>query len=420
MIREAQNIVCLSTIDWDFVWQGHQEIMSTLAREGHRVLFIENTGVRNVTLQDLPRLRNRLLNWRSGTRGIRKVMDNVYVYAPLVLPFPYSSVAQAVNRGLMHWTLRSWIASMRFDSPIIWTWLPTALTLELIRTLDAQLVVYYCCDDFQASSSGSRRIRETEDVLLRKADLVFAHSKAIFDRCRRFTDQVHVFQYGFNRDIFMRSQGPMPADLALIAHPIIGYIGGVHKHVDQVLLEKVVTAHPDKSLVLVGPLQTEADRLAKQPNVHFLGQKPYEELPAYIRQFDVCVIPYELNEYTRSVYPTKLNEYLIMGKPVVSTKLSEVEYFNQCHQGIVAVAEGREAFVRRIGEELRAGSPDDGRAMGGREVRRCSDATYGLDSVVGAGSGRGDSQSELRRGPPPRPGDADPSDLCRRGPRKAG
>lgn len=352
MLREPQNIVCISTIDWDFVWQGHQEIMSTLAREGHRVLFIENTGVRSITLKDVPRLKHRLMNWRKGIKGIRKVMDNVYVYAPLVLPFPYSKLARPINKALMHWTLRSWTKSMRFDSPIVWTWLPTALTLELIRTLNAQLVVYYCCDDFQASSVGSRRIRETEDILLRKADLVFAHSKAIFDRCRRFTDQVHVFQYGFNRDIFTRDQEPIPADLTPVPHPIIGYVGGVHKHVDQVLLEKVAAAHPDKALVLVGPLQTGTDHLAKQPNVHFLGQKKYEDIPAYIRQFDVCVIPYELNEYTRSVYPTKLNEYLIMGKPVVSTKLPEVEYFNQCHQGVVAVADGPDAFVRLIGEEL--------------------------------------------------------------------
>ncbi len=88
MLRDIHNIICISTIDWDFVWQGHQEIMSTLAREGHRVLFIENTGVRSVTLKDLPRLRHRLLNWRRGIKGVRKVMDNVYVYAPLVLRFP--------------------------------------------------------------------------------------------------------------------------------------------------------------------------------------------------------------------------------------------------------------------------------------------------------------------------------------------
>jgi len=352
MKPNTQNVVCISTIDWDFIWQGHQEIMSALARQGNRVLFIENTGVRSVTLKDLPRLRHRLLNWRKGVRGIRKVMDNVYVYAPLVLPFPYSRAARAINKMLMYWTLRSWTRTMRFENPIIWTWLPTALALELIRVLNAQLVVYYCCDDFQATSSGSRRIRETENVLLRKADLVFAHSKALFDRCSRLTDQVHVFQYGFNREIFAHADHCPPADLVCIKGPILGYVGGIHKVVDVELVEKVALAHSDKSLVFVGPLQIDVGRLARLPNVHFLGQKNYEELPTYIRHFDVCLIPYVLNEYTRSVYPTKLNEYLILGKPVVSTRLPEIEYFNQCHQGVVALAGGPEEFVLLIGEEL--------------------------------------------------------------------
>jgi uncharacterized SAM-binding protein YcdF (DUF218 family) len=226
------------------------------------------------------------------------------------------------------------------------------LALDLIRVLDGQLVLYYCCDDFQASSTGSRCVRETENVLIRAADLVFAHSKAIFDRCSRLTDQVHIFQYGFNRDVFARAGEQPPADLAPIPRPILGYVGGVHQQVDQELLERVAMAHADKSLVLVGPLQVDVTRLQQLPNVYFLGQKKYEDLPAYIKHFDLGVVPYALNEYTRSVYPNKLNEYLIMGKPVVCTKLPEVEYFNQRHQGIVALAGDRDEFARLVGEEL--------------------------------------------------------------------
>ncbi|MBM4134768.1 MAG: glycosyltransferase family 1 protein, partial [Nitrospira sp.] len=108
MSEPKDDIVCISTIDWDFVWQGHQEIMSTFARAGHRVLFIENTGVRRPTLKDLPRIRKRIANWRAGIYGIRRLMDNLYVYSPLVLPFPYSRVARFINRLIMVMTLRSW------------------------------------------------------------------------------------------------------------------------------------------------------------------------------------------------------------------------------------------------------------------------------------------------------------------------
>jgi len=97
----GQDILCLSSIDWDFIWQGHQQIMSTLAREGNRVLFIENTGVRAPGLRDLSRLRHRLQNWRRSTRGFRKERENLFLYSPLILPFPYFRLARWVNRALL-------------------------------------------------------------------------------------------------------------------------------------------------------------------------------------------------------------------------------------------------------------------------------------------------------------------------------
>lgn len=356
MLSGSRNIICISTIDWDFVWQGHQEIMSTLAAQGHRVLFIENTGVRRVTIKDLPRIKRRLMNWREGVKGIRRVAENLYVYAPLVLPFPYSRLARAVNKLVMAFVLKRWAKTMHFESPIVWTWLPTALAMEVIRLVGAQLVIYYCCDNFQASSPGSSRIRETEDTLIRTADLVFAHSKSLFDRCSQLTDQVHIFQYGFNRQVFAQAREEPPADLAAIRRPILGYIGGIHKIIDFGLLESIAAAHPDKSLVLVGPLQTDVGRLAGFQNVHFLGQKRYEELPTYIKHFDLCLIPYLLNDYSRNVYPNKLNEYLIMGKPVISTPLPEVIYFNQSHHGIVSIPEDRKAFLVQVDLELQQDS----------------------------------------------------------------
>src|SRR3990172_2252811 len=104
-----ENIICISSIDWDFIWQGHQEIMATFARQGHRVLFIENTGVRPPRLRDLPRLTHRIRNWWRGVKGFRKERENLFVYSPIILPFPYSRVARWVNRGLLLRALQRWI-----------------------------------------------------------------------------------------------------------------------------------------------------------------------------------------------------------------------------------------------------------------------------------------------------------------------
>src|SRR5438128_11818729 len=111
----GEDIICISSIDWDFVWQGHQEIMSALAAAGTRVLFVENTGVRAPRLPDLPRLRRRIVNWWRSTRGFHQERERLYVYSPLILPFPYSRLARFVNRLLLVRSLRRWMEAARFQ-----------------------------------------------------------------------------------------------------------------------------------------------------------------------------------------------------------------------------------------------------------------------------------------------------------------
>ena len=100
-----KNIICISSIDWDFIWQGHQEIMATFAKNGNRVLFIENTGVRTPRIKDIPRVKSRIKNWFKGVKGIRQEMENLYIFSPLVIPFPYLRVARFINRRLILYIL---------------------------------------------------------------------------------------------------------------------------------------------------------------------------------------------------------------------------------------------------------------------------------------------------------------------------
>ena len=151
-------MLCISSIDWDFIWQGHQEIMSTLAAQGHRVLFLENTGVRSPKLRDLPRLRQRIRNWWRSTRGFREERPNLFVYSPIVLPLPYSRIARWINRVLMMQSLRRWMRAVGFSRPVVWTFLPTPLAHELIDHLDPSLTIYYCIDDLASSSPEARSI----------------------------------------------------------------------------------------------------------------------------------------------------------------------------------------------------------------------------------------------------------------------
>jgi uncharacterized SAM-binding protein YcdF (DUF218 family)/glycosyltransferase involved in cell wall biosynthesis len=345
------DILCISSIDWDFIWQGHQEIMSTLAAEGHRVVFLENTGVRAPKVRDLPRVRQRIRNWWRGTKGFREERPNLFVYSPLVLPFPYSRVARWINRFLLMRSLRRWMRATGFYRPIAWTFLPTPLALDLLREIDPQLTIYYCIDDLASSSLAARRIVPSEQRLFREADLVFVTSEALRRRAAMFSSRVHLFPFGVSFERFDQVRGhdePPPDDLASLPRPIVGYVGGLHQWVDQELIAATASQMPEASFAIIGPLQTDVSTLERCSNVKLFGQRPHPELPRYVKGFDVGIVPYKLTDYTANVYPTKLNEYLVMGIPVVATDLAEIRRFNAEHGGIVAVAADANGFASAV------------------------------------------------------------------------
>jgi len=369
----GQDIICFSSIDWDFNWQGHQEIMSTLAGNGNRVLFVENTGVRVPGLRDLPRLRTRLRKWLESTKGFRKERTNLFVYSPLILPFPYSKIACRINRGMMLRALKHWMRATGFRPSIVWTFLPTPIVHELIDKLNPELTVYYCIDDLASSSPYAKRITRSETKMFREADLVFVTSEKLRERAARFSNRVHLYPFGVDFEKFEKvrsASDDIPADLRALPRPVIGYVGGIHQWVDQQMLLGVAARMPHASFVLVGPPQTDISRLSQHSNIHLLSARPHAEMPQYIKGFDVGVIAYRLSEYTAHVYPTKLNEYLAMGIPVVATDLPEVRRFNAGHGDIVAVAHNTEEFAVAIRAALENSDSD---AVARRiEVARCN------------------------------------------------
>jgi len=351
MTGRLPDVLCVSSIDWDFIWQGHQEIMSRMAARGHRVLFVENTGVRAPKMRDLPRVRQRIRNWWRGTKGFRVERPNLFIYSPLLLPLPYFWLARWINRTLLARALRRWMEAVGFSRPIVWTFLPTPLALDVIRAVDPQVTIYYCIDDLASSSAGARKIVGSEERLFRQADLVFVTSEKLRERAARHSERVHLFPFGVNLERFdavrVGSDEP-PADLERLKRPVVGYVGGIHQWVDQALVAAVARALPEMSFALVGPVQTDVTALETCSNVTLFGQRAHPDLPKYVKQFDVGIVPYLLTDYTANVYPTKLNEYLVMGIPVVATDLPEIRRFNRDHGDVVDVAATAEAFAAAI------------------------------------------------------------------------
>ena len=334
--------------------------MYTFARNGNRVLFIENTGVRTLNFQDLPRLKKRIVNWFKSVKGFRQEMDNLYVFSPLFLPFPYSRVAQSINRLLFLNTLKKWLDITKFSSPIIWTFLPTETALHIMKNIEHKLIVYYCIADFAQLASNPKKLGKTEERLLRICDIVFAQGEDIKNRCLPYNRNVHIFPFGINIENFLsfsHKDPHIPEDIRNITSPRLGYIGGIHKHIDFDLVKTLAKRNPSWSFVFVGPIQTDISAIQRIKNIYFLGKKDFSDLPAYINSFDVCLIPYILSGYTKTVYPTKINEYFVMKKPVVSTPLPEVIRVNKQNGPLVYIGVNHKDFEQRVNEALQENDP---------------------------------------------------------------
>jgi glycosyltransferase involved in cell wall biosynthesis len=368
----GHDIIYISSIEWSFLWQPHQEIARRLARAGNRVLYIENTGVRSPGLADAGRVLSRLKSWIGSlkSQGVREVAPRLFVVSPLVLPPFGSKSRKLINRHVLLPLIRRAARRLKMRDVLVWSYLPTDTVLDLIDLMQTKrsATIYYCMADFPQLTPDSQHILESERALVQRSDVVFANCAKIANRLSKWAKRVDIFPPGVNLEAFPPASAEdvhaISEDLSALAQlpkPIVGYIGGLHRHVDFDLLAEAAKARPNWSWVLVGPLQASVDKLQGHANIHLVGAKPHEELAAYVRNFDVCIVPYLQSAYTETVVPVKINEYLAAGKPVVSTELPTVKEFNEQHHILITAENGRDAFLAGIEEALQ--QPNDAQVV---------------------------------------------------------
>jgi len=393
-----RDIIFISSIEWDFLWQAPQEIALRLAQNGNRVLYIENTGVRAPGLRDAGRVVRRVKRRADGigSGGLREVAPGLHVYPPVVMPPFGPRWRRDINRHFLLPAVRRAAHRLGMRDPLIWTYLPTDTAADLIQLLRSPRggVVYYCAADFSQLTPHVRQLRRSEREVIERSDVVFTICHDLAVHCARWSDSVHVFPYGVNLDAFpleahdemndaaaptvngehrnVLRPRPEMQQLKSLSSPVIGYVGGLHRHVDVKMLEEMARARPLWSWVFVGSLDTPLGKLAELPNVYLFGQRAHPELADYIRQFDVCLVPYVKSTYTDTVVPVKINEYLAMGKPVVSTDIPTVCHFNTRHQVLITAPAQTPTFLRAIEGALNS-PPDPSEIKRRREVAALGD-----------------------------------------------
>ncbi|MCH8617287.1 glycosyltransferase [Sphingomonas sp. SM33] len=228
------------------------------------------------------------------------------------------------------------------------TWYYTPMMLPFSRHLDASAVIYDCMDELSKFRFAPERLLDLEQELIDRADLVFTGGASLYEAKKSRHSSVHCFPSSVDRAHFAkaRKELPQPADQAELKHPRLGFYGVIDERFDIDLLREMADLRPEWSFVMVGPVvKIGEDELPRAANIHYVGGKTYEQLPAYLSGWDVALMPFAMNESTQFISPTKTPEYLSGGKPVVSTPVRDVVRSYGHLQG-VHIAHDADGFVR--------------------------------------------------------------------------
>jgi glycosyltransferase involved in cell wall biosynthesis len=357
-VLEGRDIVCLGFGEWDAeLWTNQQHLMSRLA-SSNRVLFLESLGLRQPRLagRDLRRMARRVQRAAAGPRAVA----GLHVQSPLVIPIHGRPRVRALNARLLRAQVGRAARSLGLEQPVLWSYVPQADWL--VETLQPSAIVYHCVDDIAAQKGvAAAAFRGFEAHFAARADLVLASAPALAERMRTLNDHVFYAPNVADTERFATAleQGPTDEALAALPRPRIVFTGAVvATKLDLELLEGVARARPGWSIALVGPIGagdplTDISALERLPNVHLLGARPYAKLPEVLRGADVALVPYAINDLTRSVFPMKVYEYLAAGLPVVTTPLPALN----ATTGVIVAADGP-ATVEAVERALAQDGPE--------------------------------------------------------------
>ncbi|HUS20172.1 MAG TPA: glycosyltransferase family 1 protein [Terriglobales bacterium] len=337
-VLAGMDVICLSHLRWNFVFQRPQQILSRRTRQG-RVFFFEEP-----ILDDCASARLQLTASPEG----------VIVAVPHI---PRESTPQMVDI-LQRELLNNLIAQQNIKPFVLWVYTPMAISFA--RHLEPAAVVYDCMDELSAFRGAPPILRERETQLFRWADVVFTGGRSLYEAKRGNHPNVQAFPSSIDVPHFAQARlaQPEPADLADIPRPRLGFIGVVDERFDTELLRALAEAKPEWHFVIVGPVVKidEAD-LPRAANIHYLGGKSYAELPAYLSGWEVALLLFAHNDSTRYISPTKTPEYLAAGRPVVSTSIRDVvRPYGEME--LVHIADEPQEFVAAIEKALVQGRGD--------------------------------------------------------------
>jgi glycosyltransferase involved in cell wall biosynthesis len=332
VIDNKMKLVCFSHLRWKFVYQRPQHLLSRFAKK-YAVYYIEeyiytdeadgysvNITDENVTIIT-PHLKNNQTSHQSEAYRIENILKVVF------------------EEQVIH-------------CYIFWYYTPMALAFT--ANFNPLTIVYDCMDELSAFKFAPPELKLLEQQLFQKAAIVFTGGNSLYEAKKNQHRNIYSSPSSIDKAHFktVRENSKNADGQENIPHPRLGYYGVIDERFDIELIRQAADAKPEWHFILLGPVvKIDPATLPQNENIHYLGSRPYEELPAYLSGWDIALIPFAINESTRYISPTKTPEYLAGGKPVISTAIADVinPYSNL---ELVHIIKTAEDFVQKAADEL--------------------------------------------------------------------
>lgn len=353
-VLRGRDIICFSH-DWTGDPLSKTHLMRVLSRD-NRILWINAIANRMPTTssKDISRIFKKL---KGFTEPIREVEPHIFVLNPLAIPAYGTSTVRKFNQKFLVSQVKKAMRKLKFQNPLNMVFNPAAGLLA--GKLGEKELIYYCVDEYTAFTGASNGLKEIEENLFRKADLVIVSAEKLLENKKHFNKNTFIIRHGVDFSHFrkaLENETKIPDEIKDLPRPIIGFHGLLADWVDFELIKKTAEYFKNGSVILIGKIAVDAEQKVKIlddiKNVHFLGRKPYAELPAFCKGFDVALNPFAISELTLAANPLKVREYLAAGLPVVSTDIPEVRILEHCRIG-----ENHADFLRQIEEALKSACP---------------------------------------------------------------
>ena len=327
------NLICFSHLRWDFVYQRPQHLLTRFS-ETFNVYFVEE-----------PIFDSEGDAYISFSKRKEKLWIGV--------PHLPANLNQSEINQLLEDLMHKFLKKEDMSKFIFWYYTPMALMFS--ESFVPHLIVYDCMDELSQFKFARPELKILEVKLLERADVVFTGGVSLYEAKKNQHQNIHPFPSSIDREHFIkgRRKNLEPSDQKKITGTKLGFYGVIDERFDLELIESIAQMRPEWQIILLGPVvKIDPESLPKRSNIHYLGPKEYQDLPAYLSGWNVALLPFLLNDATKYISPTKTPEYLAAGKPVVSTAIKDVVNPYGV-KGLVKIADNASEFVSAVEDHLK-------------------------------------------------------------------